>query len=110
MRVRFNGGPWDGVEFDAPFCPDAIGFRHTDTRGDLVKGKSLVFRVRSAERNHHQYRFDKVAMLEGVEPPVNQAGESIDPADLLELGDESGIVLHYRYSPTDGLWWEQPEA
>lgn len=110
MRIRFNGGPWDGVEFEAPFCPDAIGFRHTDSRGDPIKGKPFTFKIRSAERNHHQYRYDKVTMREGAEPVVTDAGRTLDAAELLELGDDSLIVMHYRYAPTDGAWWEQPES
>src|SRR5262249_52877513 len=101
MRVRFDGGPWDGVQFDAPFCPDAIAFRHTDSRGEPIEGKAFAFRVRSAERNHHQYRYDKLAMIDGEEPAVNQAGEPIDPSDLLDLGYENLIVMHYRYAPIE---------
>jgi hypothetical protein len=107
--VRFNGGPWDGVEFDAPFCPDAIGFRHTDTRGDPVEGNPFKFTIRSAERNHHQYRYEKVALRDGVEPPFGDSGEPLDATALFELGDESLIVLHYRYAPSEGAWWQQPE-
>jgi hypothetical protein len=113
MRVRFNGGPWDGVEFEAPFCPDVIGFRHTDVRGDPIRkeGKVFAFMMHSAKRNHHQYRYDKFAMLEGAEPVVNQAsGEPFDAQELFDsFGDVSSIVMHYRYAPTEGAWWEQPE-
>jgi hypothetical protein len=109
MQIRFNGGPWDGVEFEAPFCPDAIGFRHTDTRDDPVEGKPFQFKVRSAERNHHLYLYDKVAMREGAEPVFTDSGHPLDAADLLERGDESLIVMHYRYTPTEGAWWEQDE-
>jgi hypothetical protein len=107
MRVRFNGGPWDGVEFDAPFCPDAIGFRHTDMRDEPVEGKPFTKKLLAAKRNHHQYLYDKVGMLEGREPPVTDAGQPLAPVDLLELGDESLIMIHYRYAPTEGPWWEE---
>jgi hypothetical protein len=111
MRIRFNGGPWDGVEFEAPFCPDAIGFRHTDMRYDPVKGKLFAFKVHAAKRNHHQYLFDKPAVLEGVELKVGQnlAREPRDGEDLIELVDDSLVVMHYRYAPTEGPWWERPE-
>src|SRR5689334_12177676 len=101
MRVRFNGGPWDGVEFETPFCPDAIGFRHTDTRGDPVEGKVFEFVIHSAKRNHHLYCYDKVAMREGAEPAFTDSGEPLDAADLLEFGDDSSIIMHYRYAPSE---------
>jgi len=111
MRVCFNGGPWDGVEFEAPFCPDAIGFRHTDVRGDPIEGKAFAFKMHSAKRNHHQYRFDKFAMREGVEPAVNErTGEPYEAHDLFDIfGDVTSIEMHYLYAPTEGAWWEQPE-
>lgn len=111
MRIRFNGGPWDGVEFEAPFCPAAIGFRHTGMRFDPIKGKPFVFKVHAAKRNHHQYRFDKPAVLEGVELKVgvNLAREPREGEDLLELVDDGLILMHYRYAPTEGAWWDQAE-
>jgi hypothetical protein len=30
MRLRFIGGPWDGVEFDSTYSPQAISFRDMD--------------------------------------------------------------------------------
>jgi hypothetical protein len=108
MRVRFNGGPWDGVEFEAPFYPDTIGFRHEQVRLDPVKGKPLVFESLTAERNHHQYLFDQPKLSEGVELEVgvNLAREPKEGDNLLDLVDESVIVVHYRYAPTEGPWWE----
>jgi hypothetical protein len=58
MRLRFKGGPWDGVEFDSPICPDAIHFRHLDS--DIDHDWNMRFAV----RNHHQYLFDQPRILD----------------------------------------------
>ena len=108
MRARFSGGPWDGVEFDAPFCPDVIHFRHLDQRAEKDEGRS-GFRIKSAKREHHQYLLDGPKLLEGVEPVVgvNLSREPEDGEDLVHLADESVVVMQYRYAPGEPAWWEE---
>jgi hypothetical protein len=71
MKIRFDGGPWDGVEFDVPFCPDAIAFRHLDTRYEPVPEEgNLACRVYTARRDHHQYLADPSRINEWEEEGV----------------------------------------
>ena len=100
MRIRFNGGPWDGVEFESPVCPDAIGFRHLDVRFEATK-KPLVWRMHSARRDHHQYLFDRPKIEEGVQLIVgeNLEREPQEGEPLMELVDPKLLVFHYRYAP-----------
>lgn len=36
VRLKFRGGPWDGVEFDAQFRPDAVTLPHMQ----FIRGKN----------------------------------------------------------------------
>jgi hypothetical protein len=58
MRLRFNGGPWDGVEFESTYSPLAIAFRDLDMDMQKIEGKP-AYLARVAARNHHQYLFEK---------------------------------------------------
>ncbi len=107
MRIRFNGGPWDGVEFDSPICPHAIGFRHLDVRFEKTE-KPLVSQMHSARRDHHHYLFDQPKIEEGTQLVVgeNLEREPKEGESLLDLVDPKLIVWHYRYAPGEEYEFE----
>ena len=108
MRMRFVGGPWDGVEFDATYCPDQIGMRDLDIDSERCEDDMTeVFRM--SKREHHQYLLEAPRLKEGVKLKVgeNLEREPEEGEDPLDLVEEELIVMVYRYAPGQRVWWER---
>jgi hypothetical protein len=80
MKVMFQGGPWDGVEFDADFSPDEITFRHLNTRY-FFKVPNPKLQVSKQKRDHFVYL--------RTERKMPQA------------------VVKYKYAPGKKPFWEE---
>ncbi len=109
MLVRFfNGGPWDGIEFEAIYAPQAIGFRDMDVTYEQTDDPTVEV-MQSSKRDHHQYLFDHRKLRDGVQLTVgvNLPREPQKGEDPLDLVDESLIVMVYRYAPGEKAWWEE---
>ncbi len=98
MKIRFNGGPWDGVEFEAPFHPDAIHFRNLDIETDEETANHGTTIIQTAIRNHHQYLIGEPKLREGVEPKVgeNMSRELEEGESLLDVMHSGFFATQYR--------------
>jgi hypothetical protein len=57
MSIRFiNGGPWDGIEFDATVAPGAINFQDMDVTFELTDDPNVE--IMRSSRRPHQYVLD----------------------------------------------------
>ncbi len=54
MKLKFKGGPWEGVEFDADYVPDAIQFRHLVASAEYNPDTKKVI-MAAYPTEHHQY-------------------------------------------------------
>ena len=54
-RLIFKGGPWDGVEFEAPFPPDEISMKWCRMMGEPGDRPGSI-RIRHEKRDHHVYK------------------------------------------------------
>lgn len=57
-QLKFTGGPWDGVEFEAGFAPDALTMpnMHTYAGKNPETGGMIIGSNKPTE--HHVYVFD----------------------------------------------------
>lgn len=55
LKLKFKGGPWDGVEFDAPFSPNAIKLRDQSVSADRDPETGNMSVQISAPTEHHVY-------------------------------------------------------
>lgn len=107
MKVRFFGGPWDGVEFEAPSHPDAIAFRILDVDAKFPGGD--VIELRSAVRNHHQYFREPPEIIAGIEPKVgvHLEREPEEGEELWMVAKDEFVIQPYRHAPYEKLFWER---
>lgn len=76
MLLRFHGGPWDGVEFEAPAVhPLHIDFTDLDIRTEKTGGSPAGFEIHQKVRAHHRYLWDMTEFTEDAD------------------------VMNYRYAP-----------
>src|SRR5216683_7309244 len=99
MLIRFNEGPWDGVQFEADFAPLTIQFRDLEVGFEKISVEN-VEKMHSSERVDIQYNLQGRKLPEGVEPPVC---EGQDPLDIVH---EDQIVMDYRHARGEKALWE----
>ena len=99
MRMKFVGGPWDGVEFEAPFYPDQIFLQNMDAV--FEEGKEAGTEVMHMQvSEQHQYLADRTES-EGKATSMSEwAMRERDDAGLESASslDEEVIVTVYRYA------------
>ncbi|MEX1039659.1 MAG: hypothetical protein WDZ51_03445 [Pirellulaceae bacterium] len=80
--LKFEGGPWDGVEFEAPTAPDALNMRDLviDGNTDPDSGKATLTFYGPLEHNVYLRQ--------------------------LESGEDVQDVYVYDYRKDGKPWWE----
>lgn len=80
-QLKFTGGPWDGVEFEAGFAPDALNMANMQMYSGKDPGTGKLTIGVNEPTEHHVYL-------------LMQDGEEHD----------SGIC-RYRYEKDGKPWW-----
>jgi hypothetical protein len=91
MKTRFQGGPWDGVEFEVSFTPDLILFRHMNV------AQSLSDQLGIPKKDQDNPEFDNPlrAVLD-IEPVELQDRKHLGYEK--DRGKGEGVAI-YRFTP-----------
>jgi hypothetical protein len=107
MKICFVHGPWDGVEVEADYFPERIGFRKQQVAIEDVQGLEMT--MSSSKGEDHQYLLKDRRLKEGVQLKVgeNLEREPKEGEDICDLVNDDLIVMVYEYAPGKKLWWEE---
>ncbi len=101
MKLKFTGGPWDGVEFETSFAPDHIRF------WSLVEEHSLADKLGVPENDPDDPDFDHPLRAVLDDPIEVQERGHIAYERETETGDVP--VVEYKFSPGALPWWQVTE-